>query len=75
MNYPETTFEVLKIIAETEFRPFDSVDWDAFSGCETANPIIGEYENMAVVIDGDNVLLLEKNDEYGGKLYSLVATS
>ena len=75
MAYPETIAEVLKIIAETKFSPFTQADWYAFSGCESNNPVIGEYNDMAVIIDGNNVLLLQEDDEYGGKNYSLVSNS
>lgn len=33
-------------------RPFDRSDWMAFSGCETANPLIGEADQGAVILDG-----------------------
>jgi hypothetical protein len=69
MKYPETTFEVLKIIAQTDFRPFHKAEWDTFNGCESKNPIIGEHDTMLVIIDADKVMLLDENDEYGGKLY------
>ena len=48
-------FEAMKLIAETKFRPFTKSDWQAFSGCQTENPMIGENGRWAIIIDGDEV--------------------
>ena len=72
MKYPSVV-ELLKILAETEFRPFDSVDWWNFGGCETNDPMIGYYKpsELTIVIDGDQINVVNEADEYGGKLYKL----
>lgn len=70
MIYPEQN-EIFTIIAKTTFRQFDDMDWCCFAGCESADPMIGEYGELIVVIDGDNVNLVHAEDEYGGVLYSL----
>ena len=48
-------FEAMKLIATTEFRPFTKSDWEAFSGCQTDNPMIGENDRWTIIIDGNEV--------------------
>ena len=48
-------FEAMKLIATTEFRPFTKSDWEAFSGCQNENPMIGENGRWTIVIDGNEV--------------------
>lgn len=69
-SYP-TTAELMLIIAKTEFRPFNKMDWAAFAGCESENPMIAESGNWTIVIDGPMVNVVDWEDEYGGRLYSL----
>lgn len=48
----------LRMIALTSFRPFNKDDWMYFAGCETKNPLIGEFEEFLIVLDGNLVLVL-----------------
>ena len=68
--YPKNS-ELLSIIARTEFKPFDDMDWALFSGCESENPLIGVLEDLIIVIDGIRVNIVHEADEFGGELYEL----
>ena len=50
---PETTAQAFKAMALTEFKPFDKHDWEAFSGCQSNEPMIGELGEMIIVLDGE----------------------
>jgi|LakMenEpi03Aug12_release.lakeMendotaPanAssembly.Ray.scaffolds.fasta_scaffold1400243_2 hypothetical protein len=69
-SYP-TQAELLTVMAKTEFKPFDKADWDAFAGCETAEPMIGYYGEFTIVIDGDMINIVHGEDMYGGQLFGL----
>ena len=71
MKYPNKS-ELLSIIIKTEFEPFTKFDWMAFEGCESDNPLICETEEYTIVIDGHIINMVYHEDEYGGKLYSLI---
>lgn len=68
--YPEAS-AMLKVIALSTFRPFTKLDWYAFAGCESENPVICETDDYTIVIDNDQVNMVYHEDEYGGRLYSL----
>ena len=72
MNYP-TTAKLMVMISETSFMVFDSVDWEVFSGCQTDDPRIGFKDEYTIVIDGSNINVVHRDDEFGGRLYSLEA--
>lgn len=42
----------------SRFRPFTRNDWQAFSGCESAAPLIFEGNEILVVVDGATVSVL-----------------
>lgn len=69
-TYPTET-ELFSVMAQTEFKPFDRYDWDAFAGCETKNPLIGYYNDFTIVIDGGLVNIVHSEDMYGGQMYCL----
>jgi hypothetical protein len=69
-KYPEAN-QVISIVAKAACRPFTNSDWDAFAGCESDEPLIGFFEDMIVVVDGDCVLLMYEGDESGGEQYNL----
>lgn len=56
--------EALKAIAKSEFRPFNENDWDSYSGCESAEPLIAELEDFVIVIDGDEVYFEDETGDY-----------
>jgi hypothetical protein len=62
----------LKLIATTTFKPFDESDWQAFAGCKTDKPMIGESEQYVIVIDGDECTFAdyENGDWFNFKLNS-----
>lgn len=47
-----TPSEALLMVAKTEFKPFEPADYHAFSGVESDNPMLGEYGDWLIVIDG-----------------------
>ena len=71
-TYPAKS-KLLSIIARTEFKPFDDMDWALFSGCESENPLIAvlEESNLIIVIDGNRINIVHEADEFGGELYEL----
>ena len=50
---PMHNVTALTILAGVEFKPFDDMDWNMFSGCQTENPLIGETDSYIIVIDGN----------------------
>lgn len=47
------------------FREFTELDWQAFAGCESANPLINETrDDMVVVLDGCTVMALYQDFWY-----------
>jgi len=53
---PQSTVEAMRLIAKTQFRPFDKSDFMAWSGCNSDEPFIGEFEDIIVILDGDAVV-------------------
>jgi hypothetical protein len=45
------------------FRQFDKADWEAFSGCESEQPTIAKFEPFVMLVDGENVSVMEVNEE------------
>lgn len=43
----------LRMLALTAMKPFSKADWMSFSGCETENPLIGEFDEFLIVLDGN----------------------
>ena len=70
INYP-AQYELLTIITNTNFKPFDKWDWQTFAGCESADPLIGYYNDYTIVIDGGCINIVHAEDSYGGQLYEL----
>jgi hypothetical protein len=66
--------EILRLIATAKFRPFDQMDWERFSGCQTENPMIAEYEyngrTGVIVLDGEGVEIVAPG-RIGGQMFSL----
>ena len=54
----------LLMVARTEFRPFTLSDWDAFSGCNSECPMIGENGNDLIIIDGDEIQIIDAEMTY-----------
>lgn len=48
-----TRSEALEILNKAEFRPFTTIDWYGFAGCESQYPLICEdYNGYLIIIDG-----------------------
>lgn len=57
-----TPAQALMVLAKTTtIRPFSTDDWCAYSGCTSPEPMIGEYGNYVIIIDGDCLSII---DEY-----------
>lgn len=52
---PTNAAEALKLLVKAQFRPFDDMDWSAWSGCESAEPMIGQIDDITVINDGDYI--------------------
>ena len=74
IKYPSMA-ELVVIVANTTFKPFDKVDWYTFAGCESDNPLIGYYNDFCIVLDGNNINIVHPEDEYGGQLFELKQTA
>ncbi|KRQ99266.1 hypothetical protein CP49_11760 [Bradyrhizobium valentinum] len=59
------------MLAMTSMRHFDRADWDMFAGCESRSPMIGEFDNHVIVLDGDLLNIIHADDEHGGQLFKL----
>ena len=70
MKYPSAAY-ALFLLTRTKFKHFRENDWEAFSGCESENPLIGYNGDYTLVLDGENLSIIHADDEYGGKMYSL----
>ena len=65
-----TPTEALLIVAKTQFRPFIESDYDGFMGVESDNPMIGEYEDKVILIDG-NVIQIQDCDMNSCYIFNL----
>lgn len=61
-----TAAEILRLVANADFRPFTERDFMCFGGVETANPLISEIEEFIVILDGDTVCVLNEDGEEKG---------
>jgi hypothetical protein len=50
-----TREQALMLVATTEMKPFTKADWMSYSGCETENPLIGEFDDFLIVLDGNEL--------------------
>jgi hypothetical protein len=62
---PKSSVEALKLIAKTQFRPFDDADWQSWAGCESAEPMIAQIGEITVVIDGETVHFNQYHEDNG----------
>lgn len=47
------------------FRKFDKNDWNAFSGCESDQPMIADHDNFVLIVDGDSIEVIMTMAEGG----------
>ena len=77
MSTTTASFPEILAYLTTPFRAFTRSDWEGFSGCESENPMITEYEIPGgeaglVILDGEEVLVLSHDDEYGGRTFRAI---
>lgn len=51
--------KAMRLLATANMRPFDKTDWEAFAGCESENPLIGEAEAFILIVDGNRLEVIE----------------
>lgn len=58
--------EVIALVAKTQFREFTDIDWQAFAGCETENPLIAETtfkdQIVIIILDGNSIQIVPDED-------------
>jgi hypothetical protein len=54
----------------TRLRPFTQWDWNAFSGCDSATPMIAEGPFWTLVLDGRGVEFLTQPDGDDGPTWN-----
>ena len=59
---PQNAAEALKLLVNAKFRPFDDMDWSAWAGCESAEPMIAETDEITVILDGETVTFNSYNE-------------
>ena len=54
---------ILEILMNTEFTPFSEFDdYETYAGA-SEHAMIGEYKDMVIVIDGQNIEVFDKSGE------------
>ena len=62
----------LRLLATTQMREFTETDWDAFAGCKSEHPLIGEAAGYTLIVDGRHLgIVNEHGEEAGYQLESL----
>jgi len=58
-NLPKTPAMALFVLSQTNMRNFTKGDWEAFAGCDSETPMIGETningEDVVVIADGSRL--------------------
>ena len=68
---PVTAIDALKFMATLTFRPFNDSDWSGWAGCESAEPMIAETDEITVIIDGDTVTFNQYQPDNGEAEWTL----
>ena len=55
---------VAEILSRSPLQPFTEGDWYAFCGCENENPRIAYEENLAIILDGNTISVIDNESEY-----------
>lgn len=58
-NY--TDAEIFAMVAQREFHPFDSKDWDSFAGAASNNPLVAYGDEVTLIIDGAELVLVDND--------------
>ena len=54
--------EAMMILVRTEMRPFSLEDYDAYAGVSVMDPMIGEWFNYIVILDGNELEIQDTTD-------------
>jgi len=55
---------VAEFLDRNPLQPFTDGDWHAFNGCESANPRIAYEGNLAMILDGSLIQVIDLDSEY-----------
>ena len=65
----------LLMLATAKFDPFTAADYDSYAGVTSENPMVGEFDDWFIIVDGDIIQLHNvsgvDNDFYLFKLSEL----
>ena len=67
MNYAvdELAVEtVVEILTRKPLQPFKDYDWEYFADCESEFPMIAYEENLAIILDGKSISVIDLNSDY-----------
>lgn len=70
-NFHVSCATALRAMAKTQMREFTAADWDSYAGCDTRNPMIGEFGEYTLVLDGNTLNICHVDDSYGGQFLQL----
>lgn len=62
------------IVRKSNLRPFDGTDDDAYPGVTSTYPMIGEYDDFIVVLDGDEIQLFKSGVDSMVYMFKVVST-
>jgi len=65
-----TMSQALALLAKADFKPFTRNDWYAFSGCDSADPMIyyDEVAGLTIIHDGEAIDFIDDDGESRGQL-------
>ena len=55
---------VVEILARNPLQSFHEYDWEYFAGCDSNNPMIAYEENLAIILDGKSISVIDLNSDY-----------
>ena len=55
-----------EFLESVSFSPFNENVWEAFSGCESAFPLIGEKDGLTIIVDGNMIAVYSEEFSDGG---------
>jgi len=60
-----TMSQALALLASAKFEPFTDSDWHAFSGCDSADPMIyyDEVAGLTIIHDGEVIDFIDDDGE------------
>jgi hypothetical protein len=77
-DLPKTAEEAMQWLTIAELRPFDKLDYQAFAGVESNNPLIGEFGQEGtggvIVVDGAVVEFIDVDFDGEGHYVNFVLT-